>query len=237
MNFVYILVFVLIGIYKYIFPTSFFINIFFFGFLFFIFYKKFIYKRSRKLEILTNLVLSIGLIFWSLGFFIILRDIHVNKNSLKKLDYVIVLGAATNKDKPRESLKARLNTAIKYYKKYPTTIFIVSGGQGSDEEYSESFVMKKHLLSKGVPEKNIIEESNSSTTLENLKFSKELTNNSNSIGVISNSFHLYRVKFFAKKMGLKIDAIYAPTPFSTLLSSYLRESLAVLYYNIKFYCP
>lgn len=233
----YICIFIFIAIYKYMFPTSFFINVFYFGTIFFIFYKKIICKRSKKLCSFVKLSLILGAIIWSLGFFIILKDIYQNKNAVKKVDYLIVLGAAIDKDQPRDSLKARLNTAFIYYKKYPDTIFIVSGGQGKDEEYSESFVMKKYLLSKGVPEKNIIEENRSKTTLENLEFSRLLTKGERDVGVVSNSFHLYRVKFFAKKIGLEIEPIYAPTPFSTLLSSYLRESLAVLYYNVKYYCP
>lgn len=232
-----IYIFIFIIIYKCLFPTSFFINIIFFVFLFYLFYKKFIYKKYKKLENLLIFLLSFVIIIWCFGISIILKDIYFNKNKIQKFDYIIILGASTKKDKPNASLKARLDTALNLYKKCPTTIFITSGGKGKDEEYTESFVMKKYLISKGVPSKNIIEENNSKTTLENLIFSKKIIKDSNSIGVISNSFHIYRIKFFIKKMGLKIEPIYAPTPFSTLVSSYLRESLAIIYYNIKFYCP
>ncbi|MGL4998811.1 MAG: YdcF family protein [Cetobacterium sp.] len=144
------------------------------------------------------------------------------------------MGAGLRRDQPKKVLKYRLDKAVEYYKKYPDTIFIVSGGQGKDEIVSESKAMKKYLIKNSVLSKNIIEENKSKTTLENLTFSKKLIpKNIKSIGVISNDFHIYRVKFLAKNLDLKLNPIYANTPLKSKISLFTREALAVIYYKLK----
>ena len=49
------------------------------------------------------------------------------------LDYVIVLGAHVRSTGPSRALALRLDAALDYAADNPDTIFIVSGGQGSNE--------------------------------------------------------------------------------------------------------
>ena len=44
---------------------------------------------------------------------------------------------------------------------------------------------------------------------------------------------MYRVKFFAKNIGFKLNPIYADTPNKSKVSMFLRETLAVIYYKVK----
>ncbi|XZH18421.1 YdcF family protein (plasmid) [Clostridium perfringens] len=72
-------------------------------------------------------------------------------------------------------IKKRLDKAIVWYEKFnKKPIFIVSGSQGKDEIVSEAWAMKKYLINNGINEKNIIMEDKSTTTLENLKYSKDI---------------------------------------------------------------
>ena len=152
---------------------------------------------------------------------IILKDILVNRNNSPKIKYLIVLGAGLKGDIPSEVLKYRLNKAVKYFKENPDTIFIVSGGQGKDELISEAEAMEIYLSERGIPIKNIIKEDKSTSTYENLKFSdkiikeKEITGD---IAVMSNSFHMYRVKM--------IKTVYAETPAIVFPNYMLREYFA-----------
>ena len=43
------------------------------------------------------------------------------------------------------------------------------GGQGEDEQYSESYVMAKYLVENGIPQERIIQESKSSNTVAHRK--------------------------------------------------------------------
>lgn len=160
---------------------------------------------------------------------IILKDILVNRNNSPKVKYLIVLGAGLKGDIPSEVLKYRLNKAVKYFKENPDTIFIVSGGQGKDELISEAEAMEIYLSERGIPIKNIIKEDKSTSTYENLKFSdkiikeKEITGD---IAVMSNSFHMYRVKMISKKLNFPLKTVYAETPAIVFPNYMLREYFA-----------
>lgn len=160
---------------------------------------------------------------------IILKDILVNRNNSPKVKYLIVLGAGLKGDIPSEVLKYRLNKAVKYFKENPDTIFIVSGGQGKDELISEAEAMEIYLSERGISIKNIIKEDKSTSTYENLKFSdkiikeKEITGD---IAVMSNSFHMYRVKMISKKLNFPLKTVYAETPAIVFPNYMLREYFA-----------
>lgn len=160
---------------------------------------------------------------------IILKDILVNRNNSPKVKYLIVLGAGLKGDIPSEVLKYRLNKAVEYYKKNPDTIFIVSGGQGKDEWISEAEAMNIYLFKKGVPLKNIIKEDKSTSTYENLKFSDKIIKEkgiTGDIGVMSNNFHMYRVKLISKKLNFPLKTVYAETPAIVFPNYMLREYFA-----------
>lgn len=61
----------------------------------------------------------------------------------------------------------RLNKAIKLYKK--NDIFLVSGGKNQKTTHTESYMMKKYIENI-LPNAEIITESNSKTTIENIKY-------------------------------------------------------------------
>lgn len=160
---------------------------------------------------------------------IILKDILVNRNNNPKVKYLIILGAGLKGDIPSEVLKYRLNKAVEYYKENPNTIFIVSGGQGKDESISEAEAMEIYLSKRGIPIKNIIKEDKSTSTYENLKFSDEIIKQkgiTGDIAVMSNSFHMYRVKIISKKLNFPLKTVYAKTPAIVFPNYMLREYFA-----------
>lgn len=228
-NFLFI-VFIFLILYKIIFPASFFVNLLFLFYFFILIYLKI---KNKSIKKFLNFIFGIGFFIFSLSLGVILKDIYVNKNFSPKCDYIIILGAALKGDEPTDILKIRLNKGVEYFQKYPETIFVVSGGQGAKELVSESYAMKKYLVSQGVSEKNIIEENRSSSTLENLKFSLQYIPKNKSIGIISNDYHIYRAKFFGKQLGVTLIGIYAPTPIISALSQYTREIIAIIFYKIK----
>ena len=225
-----ILIFLILVLYKMVYKTSFVVNIFFIVFVYYLVYKLLENKLLKK-----NLYIffGLGITLFTISLGTILNDIYTNKNKNLKNDYVIVLGAGLDKDKPKKVLINRLNKTVEYYNRYPTTIFIVSGGMGKDETVTESYAMKKYLKEKGIPTDQVIEENKSTSTLENLMFSNKKVPLGNSIGVITNSFHVYRAKYFGKKIGLNLNGIYAETPFLSLISYFSRESVAITYYYLK----
>lgn len=157
----------------------------------------------------------------------------------KDVDYIIVLGSGICSEDVSPLLKSRIDKALEVYhvqKEKPK--FIVSGGQGADEPVSEAYAMKKYLISEKIPAKQIIMEDTSTTTFENMIFSKskileDCVQNEKAtepvIIVSTNNYHVFRSALFAKKAGMKADGIGAPTAFYFLPSALLREFIAVIY--------
>lgn len=122
----------------------------------------------------------------------------ISRNTSENLDYIIVLGAGLNGDKPSAVLEMRLERAHLYLQEHPQTIIIVSGGQGPTEPVSEAESMQNWLLEKGIPASRIIMEDKSTTTAENIRYSFTLMNMEHSspkplnIGIATSNFHVFR---------------------------------------------
>ena len=129
-------------------------------------------------------------------------------------EYAIVLGAKVKKGNvPSLALRYRLEATLAYSKENPHVKFVVSGGQGPDEDIEEAVVMKNFLLENGLAEDRIIVENQSTSTYENLLFSQELLpDNVDSVTIITSDYHLHRAKILAKKLDWKTDVVAAKTP-------------------------
>ena len=89
-----------------------------------------------------------------------------DKKAESSAEYCIVLGSKTTKGNIPTIMLRRLEAAEEYYRTNPDIIFVVSGGQGRDEDATEASVMKNYLTEHGVPADRIIEEGKSANTDE-----------------------------------------------------------------------
>ncbi|MCQ2531046.1 MAG: YdcF family protein [Lachnospiraceae bacterium] len=151
-------------------------------------------------------------------------------------DYIIILGCAIKKDGTLYPLiRGRVDRAIQFWKDQKdatgkAAIFIPSGGKGSDEILSEAQAMTNYLLEQGIPGEYILPETNSKTTLENMKFSKEIieSRSSDAKAVYSTTnFHVFRSGIFATTVGLKAEGIGAKTKWYFWPNALLRELLGI----------
>ncbi|HWL23253.1 MAG TPA: YdcF family protein [Ureibacillus sp.] len=145
-------------------------------------------------------------------------------------DYLIILGAKVKPNgEPSLSLKNRLDVAINYLKQYEHVQVIVSGGQGHDEPATEASVMANYLMDAGINPMRIQLEEKSTSTYENLLYSKKLLpDDVKKVTIISNDFHLTRAKYLANVVGLEADVFGAQTPISVRTQSLIRERFALL---------
>lgn len=147
----------------------------------------------------------------------------------KPQDYVIVLGAHVRSTGPSRALALRLDKALEYGAEHPDTVFIVSGGQGSNEPCTEASAMKKYLVDRGLSSDRILLEDRSVNTRENLIFSKELIPEDASVGIISNGFHICRALHLAETLGYEdASGIPAKSDLPTQPANLLREFFAVV---------
>ena len=140
------------------------------------------------------------------------------------LDYIIVLGAQVRKDGPSPVLKYRLDKAVEYLNENPDTVCIVSGGQGSNEPWTEAEGMAQYLQEKGIDTARILTEDQSQTTEQNITNSKMLMKEGASVGIVTNNFHVFRALQIAKKYGLSdVCGIAADSTPKYLPNNMLRE--------------
>ena len=150
----------------------------------------------------------------------------------KDFDYVIIHGAGLiNGEKVSRLLQERLDKAILVYSKDPSpTKLIPSGGKGSDENISEAEAMKRYLLEQGIPESDILMEDRSTTTLENLKFSKDIIDSREGrkyTALVTSNYHVYRALRYCRRVGLKCKGIGSRIALYYWPSALIREFIAV----------
>ena len=147
-------------------------------------------------------------------------------------DVLIVLGAGIRGEKISLTLQRRLDTALRYYEQNPDVLIVISGGQGPQEDISEALAMERYLLRHGVPKAHILKEELSTSTQENLQFSKALLdarlNTPYTVALITNDFHIYRACTLARAQGFAhITSAHADTPWYTVIPNGMRECLAI----------
>ena len=132
-------------------------------------------------DLIVNFSAAVYLYFECMLIGVIIADaLAVRYEPEPDKDFIIILGCGIRKDgTPTPLLRGRIDRALAFAEKQKTLtgkepVFVTSGGQGPNEAVSESASMKGYLLEKGVPEARIIEENRSTSTLENMKFSKSL---------------------------------------------------------------
>lgn len=184
--------------------------------------------------LLIGILLIIGVIYFGRIHYKISQ--YVNVVPPKDADYLIILGAKVNGENPSLSLKYRIDAAAMYAKENENTILIASGGQGPGEDITEAEAIKRVLVEKGISESRIYLEDRSTSTYENIKFSKEFIPEDAKLGiVVTNDYHLYRSIQIARDADLKVEGLPAKTPQITLLKAYSREYLSVTKYYLEKY--
>lgn len=145
---------------------------------------------------------------------------------------VIVLGCRVYGERPSRMMIARLKAAQKYLEENPDAACILSGGQGEDEDISEAECMYRYLVSNGIDPNRLYKEDKSTSTRENLSFSKEIIERENlnpQIAIATNEFHEYRAQQIAKSLGLESAAVSGVTEIWVLPTYYVRELFGILY--------
>ena len=155
----------------------------------------------------------------------------------KDKDFLIVLGCALKKDgTPTPLLKGRLDRAVDFYKEQKVRTgkeltFITSGGQGADEAVSESSAMKRYLMERGIPEYRIIEENQSTSTYENMLYSKDKIweiDPEGKVAFSTTNYHVFRSGLFARRVKMRAVGMGADTKWYFWPNAAVREFKGLL---------
>ena len=164
------------------------------------------------------------------------------EGSLQELhpaDAIVVFGAAEYAGHPSPVLRARLDHGFELFDKGLASVVITTGGAASDPSFSEGGVGRDYLMRRGIPEKNLIAETQGSDTAQSAGRVAVImkANGLHSCVAVSDAYHVFRIKRLLEHEG--IGPVYvAPRPDSKphsvaqRLYAVLREACSYLVWKL-----
>jgi uncharacterized SAM-binding protein YcdF (DUF218 family) len=156
-------------------------------------------------------------------------DSLATQDNAQPADAIAVFGAAEYSGHPSPIFHARLDHAVELYRKQIAPLVITLGG-GSDKDSgnTEGGVGRDYLLANGIPFGNIIAETRSIDTEQQVHRLAAIAheNNLHHIVVVSDGTHLFRIRQLCEDAGL--DVYTSPRPAVGHISNY---DLAMRYFH------
>ncbi|MDR0930173.1 MAG: YdcF family protein [Clostridiales bacterium] len=178
------------------------------------------------------LIACLGLLLIAfLTFFAIIKYINsfdkyvVTLEATPQADCILVLGAGIVDGKPTAALEDRLINAHQLYVAGKSNYILVSGDNHS-YNYDETAAMKEYLVNLGIPAEIIIQDHAGFNTYDSMYRARDIFK-VNSVLICTNSFHISRSLYIARRLGL--EAYGYPTPDKEVYNMpplYKRERLA-----------
>ena len=192
--------------------------------------------KGKKLHPVLKLLLVLalaGTAFFSILLGLVLGGAHDSIDGSPRV--MIILGCQLHDWGPSVMLQDRLDKALEYLEDHPDMTVVASGGQGENEPTSEAQGMADYLADHGVNRDNIILETQSHNTNQNLRFSAQCLAEAgvdlrDGVIIVSNGFHLTRARMLAHRIGFEdVSVLAAPSSHTpTRLKMYVREPLALV---------
>ena len=183
-----------------------------------------IVKGGLRLLLLIALLGVIGAL--ALMGFVYYMETHLPE--VVESDVIIVLGAQVKEDgTPSVALERRLTAALDSYAEKRQTI-IVCGAQGGNEPRAEGDVMRDWLLERGVPEEDIVAETESFNTRENLRNAKRIMEQRclSQALVVTSDYHVARALMLCRQEGVAATGKGSPSKPEYFVKNHFREGLS-----------
>jgi uncharacterized SAM-binding protein YcdF (DUF218 family) len=145
---------------------------------------------------------------------------YAGNSETLQADAAIVLGAAAWGEQPSPVFRERINHAIELYQSGQVHKIIFTGGQGESNEPAEAIVARQYALERGVAKADILTETQSRTTEQNLRYARRVATEHrlSRFLVVSDPLHMRRAMLIAQDLGM--DAHPSPTPTSRYQSAW-----------------
>ena len=147
---------------------------------------------------------------------------------VKESDVIIVLGAQVKEDgTPSAALERRLTAALESYEQNRQTI-IVCGARGTNEPRAEGDVMREWLLARGVQESDVVAETGSFNTRENLRNAKAIMDERglSQALVVTSDYHVARALMLCRQEGVAATGKGSPSKPEYFIKNHFREGLS-----------
>jgi uncharacterized SAM-binding protein YcdF (DUF218 family) len=177
----------------------------------------------------------------ALAIFLAYTSIRIEQQSTRDeaqpADVILVLGAAEYRGRPSPVLKARLDHALGLYRRKLAPRILTTGGAGGDPIFTEGGVGRSYLITNGVPSEAIIVETEGESTVHSTALAGEIMRRMGlrSVIVVSDGYHIYRVKKMLQFRGLRVyGSPRKEMPRSTLAQrwKYIKQAIGYVLWRL-----
>jgi uncharacterized SAM-binding protein YcdF (DUF218 family) len=181
--------------------------------------------HERKWLRLLALLVAVAVIYLGSTCLRILQQ--ASRQEIHPADAIVIFGAAEYSGRPSPVYRARLDHGFELYRRGLAPVVIATGGAGEDPHYSEGGVGHDYLMRRGIPEANLIAETQGSDTAQSAERVGVImhANRMHSCIAVSDEYHVFRIRKLLERQGVKVYV--APRPDSRPRSVWQR-GLAVL---------
>ncbi|HEX8815009.1 MAG TPA: YdcF family protein [Terriglobales bacterium] len=157
---------------------------------------------------------------------------------LQPADAIVVFGAAEYSGHPSPVYRARLDHAYDLFQQGLAPTVITTGGAAADPSFSEGGVGHDYLMHRGIPEANLIAETQGSDTAQSAERVAVIMreNHMQSALAVSDTYHVFRIRKLLEHQGITVYV--APRPdsrphgFIQRTDAVLREAFSYMFWRL-----
>jgi uncharacterized SAM-binding protein YcdF (DUF218 family) len=145
-------------------------------------------------------------------------------------DALIVMGAAQYDGTPSDALARRLDGAARLYEAGCAPVVVVSGGGRPGDRTTEGAAGVAWLADRGLPAASLRAETEARTTVENLRYAKDLAP-AGRWWIVTDDLHTVRTQVAADRLGLDAGTVGVATRSGRAAYAW-REVVALVAYRL-----
>jgi len=131
---------------------------------------------------------------------------EASRQEIHPADAIVVFGAAEYSGRPSPVYRARLDHAFDLFQQGVAPVVITTGGAAADPSYSEGGVGHDYLMHRGIPDSNLIAETQGSDTAQSAQRIGVImrANHMHSCIAVSDAYHVFRIRKLLEHQGLQV---------------------------------
>jgi uncharacterized SAM-binding protein YcdF (DUF218 family) len=194
-------------------------------------------QRSRRTPWIIFVIIA-AFLFWLASLCVGIIQAG-SRPQLHPADAIVVFGAAEYSGHPSPVYRARLDHAYQLFQQGLAPTVITTGGAAADPSFSEGGVGHDYLMHRGVPEANLIAETQGSDTAQSAARVAVImrANHMQTALAVSDAYHVFRIRKLLQHEG--IDVYLAPRPDSRphsliqRIDAVLREAFSYMFWRLR----
>jgi len=167
------------------------------------------------------------------------RIVHAaGETPAHKAEAIVVFGAAEYAGRPSPVYRARLDHGFDLFRKGLAPVVITTGGAAQDPDFSEGGVGRDYLYRRGIPEENLIAETQSSDTAQSAERVANImrANGMRTCIAVSDAYHVFRIRALLEHEGIKAEVAprseSRPRSLWQRFTAVMREAMSYLLWEV-----